>query len=70
MRPYSPYGPTRQGWKGISPGRKPGGTGEVSFADGVMASVQMLDATSQVSGHTPSPEEIAYVIGQGLQPSP
>lgn len=68
LQPYSPYGPTNRGWRGISPGRKPGEIGAVSLADGVMFSVQMLDATSQVSARTPSAEEIAAAIGRGMYP--
>lgn len=68
LRPYSPYGPTSRGWKGISPGRKPGEIGAASLADGVMFSVQMLDATSQVSARTPGAEEIAAAIGRGMYP--
>lgn len=68
LRPYSPYGPTNRGWKGISPGRQPGEIGAASLADGVMFSVQMLDATSQASARTPSPEEIAAAIGRGMYP--
>lgn len=68
MRPYSPYGPTNQGWRGLSPGRKPGGKGPASLADGVMHSVQTLDVTSQLNSKAASADDVARAIGAGLKP--
>ena len=69
MRPYSPYGPTMLGWKGISPGRRPGQTGEASMADGVMHAVQVLDGTAQLQGRQATMGEVSRAIGYGLRPT-
>ena len=68
LRPYSPYGPTSQGWKGISPGRTPGETGANSLADGVMQSVQLTTAIAQLKGEPYTAEDLAKAIGKGLTP--
>ena len=69
LRPYSPYGPTAEGWKGISPGRKPGGRGVASMADGVMRAVQLLGGIKAMQGGTHTQMEVAQAAGFGLRPA-
>ena len=67
LRSISPYGPTVQGFKGISPGRTSGDVSLKGDADTVMYFLQILDATSQLQNRTPAKAEVIDVAMGGSQ---